>query len=80
MEPDATEFLVKIIKSISMTLLWMLVNMTFGIYFDFGFIHSTISLGNISFYIFFVGSFIALLWYLLSVWNTRYKENNSGKV
>jgi hypothetical protein len=68
MEPDAREFLVRITKSISMVVLWMLVNMTFGVFFDFAFIHSSITLGNITFYIFFLGSLSALVWYLLKVW------------
>jgi hypothetical protein len=68
MEPDASAFLVRIIKSISMTILWMLVNMTFGVFFDYGFVHSSLTLGNIIFYIFFVGSFAGLIWYLLKVW------------
>lgn len=68
MEPDAREFLVRITKSISMVILWMLVNMTFGVFFDFAFIHSSIGIGNIIFYTFFLGSLGALIWYLLKVW------------
>jgi hypothetical protein len=68
MEPDAREFLVRITKSISMTILWMLVNMTFGVFFGFAFIESSFTAGNIIFYIFFLGSLSALIWYLLKVW------------
>jgi len=68
MEPDARALLTKVSKSLSVALLWMLVNMTFGIFFDFGFIHSSISLANILFYIFMLGSLSALIWYLLKLW------------
>ncbi len=68
MEPEVKIFFAKIVKSLSMGLLWMLLNMTFGIFFDFGFVHTSLSLGNVIFYIFLAGSFAALVWYLLRVW------------
>ena len=68
MEPEVRIFLAKIIKSFSMALLWMMTNMTLGIFFDLGFIHSSISLANILFYTFFLGSLTALIWYLLNIW------------
>jgi hypothetical protein len=71
MEPDAREFLARIVKSLSITILWMLVNMTLGIFFDFGFIHSAITLTNIFFYVFLLSTLTALVWYLLKIW----KEN-----
>lgn len=71
MEPEIKAFLVKIIKSLSIAILWMLLNMTLGIFFDFGFIHSSITLANILFYIFLLASLSALIWYLLRIW----KEN-----
>jgi hypothetical protein len=71
MEPEVRAFLVKIVKSLSFALLWMMLNMTFGIFFELGFIHSTITLANILYYVFLLGSFAALLWYLLKIW----KEN-----
>jgi hypothetical protein len=68
MEPEVKAFLVKIIKSLSIAILWMLLNMTLGIFFDFGFIHSSVSLANILFYIFLMTSLSALIWYLLRIW------------
>ena len=71
MEPEVRDFLVKVAKSLSIAVLWMLVNMTLGIFFDLGFIHTTISFANILFYVFFLSSLTALVWYLLKLW----KEN-----
>lgn len=71
MDPDLKIFFSKIIKSLSLGILWMLLNMTFGIFFDFGFIHSGISLANILFYIFLLSTLSALIWYLIRLW----KEN-----
>ncbi len=71
MEPDAREFLAKLVRSISIVVLWMMINMTFGIFFDFAFIHSSISLGNILYYIFFLASLSGLIWYLLKMWKPQ---------
>ncbi|MCE3283366.1 MAG: hypothetical protein K0Q66_2103 [Chitinophagaceae bacterium] len=68
MEPEVKAFLLRIVKSLSFAILWMMLNMTFGIFFDLGYIHSTITIGNILYYIFLVGSFSVLLWYLLKLW------------
>jgi hypothetical protein len=68
MEPELKIFFSKIIKSLSMAVLWMLINMTLGIFFDFGFIHSGISFANILFYIFLLTTLYGLISYLLKVW------------
>jgi hypothetical protein len=68
MEPEVRAFLARIVRSFSMALLWMIVNMIAGIYFDLGFIHNSISLVNIIYYIFFLSSLYALVWYLLKLW------------
>lgn len=70
MEPDLREFFQRIVKSLSITVLWMLINMTLGIFFDFGFIHQAISVANILFYIFLLGSLYGLIRYLLKLWKT----------
>ena len=71
MEPEAREFLIKIVKSLSIALLWMMTNMILGVFFDLGFVHSSITVFNIVFYVFFLSTLVALVWYLLKLW----KEN-----
>lgn len=71
MEPDARALLLKVAKSLSIAALFLLSNMTLGIFFDLGFIHSTINIGNILFYVFLLATLTALIWYLLKLW----KEN-----
>jgi len=68
MEPELRAFFGRIVKSLSITVLWMLINMTFGIFLDFGFIHSTITIANILFYIFLLTTLFALIRYLLKLW------------
>lgn len=68
MEPDVKAFLLVIVQSISMAMLWLLLNMTFGIYFNYAFFDNGFSLGNVIYYIFLVGSFIFLFIYLKRKW------------
>jgi hypothetical protein len=49
-------------------MLWLLLNMTFGIYFNYAFFDTGFSLGNLLYYIFLVASFIFLLIYLKRKW------------
>jgi len=71
MEPDMIEFLLRIVKTISMGLLWMLVNMSLGIYFGFGFFDNKPSLINYSYYIFFLLSLVLLILYLRKKWKGK---------
>ena len=68
MEPDVKAFLVLIIQTLSMGMLWLLVNMTAGIYFDLGFFEGSPSIWNILYYIFFLGSLALLIMYLRKKW------------
>lgn len=68
MEPEVKAFLLLIIQSLSMALLWMMVNMTAGIYFNLAFVDEHVTLWNILYYIFFLTTFIFLLLYLKKKW------------
>jgi len=68
MEPDVKAFLLLIIQTLSMGLLWLLVNMTAGIYFDLGFFEGNPSIWNILYYIFLLGSLALLIMYLRKKW------------
>ena len=51
MEEETRSFLVLIANTISWVLLWMMVNVFFGIYLGFGFFENQPSLFNILYYI-----------------------------
>ena len=68
MEPDARNFLVKILTSISVGLLWLLVNSTIGIGLNYAFFENTPSLTNWIFYAWLVGSLIWLIFYFRRKW------------
>ncbi|MGN6617262.1 MAG: hypothetical protein ACTHJ5_08780 [Ilyomonas sp.] len=68
MEPEVVAFLKRIAFTIFLIIAWLLINSTFGIMFNLAFPVERIRIGNIIFYIWFAGSFIFLLRYLLRLW------------
>ena len=68
MEPEVAAFLKRISTSIFVGILWMVINSTFGIMYDFAFVHDKITLGNILFYIWFIVSLPLLLWFYIRLW------------
>jgi hypothetical protein len=68
MEPEVKAFLALIINSLAMALLWMMVNMTAGVYYNLAFFEEQISIWNILYYIFFLTTFVLLVVYLRKKW------------
>jgi len=68
MEPEVREFLKRIVLSLSVGIFWMAINSTLGIMYDFAFVHESVSLSNIIFYIWFLASLALLLWYFVRLW------------
>ncbi len=68
MEPEVKEFLVRIMQSISMGLVWLLLNMSIGIYYGFAFFEGSPTLGNIIYYFGFLISLAMLIAYLRKKW------------
>ena len=69
MEPEVRDFLVRVASSLSMGLLWLLVNCTVGIYFNYAFFDHSPSLGNYIFYAWFLISLTFLVIYYKRKWN-----------
>jgi|688.fasta_scaffold1483692_2 hypothetical protein len=68
MEPEVKAFLLRIINSLSMVLLWMMLNMTAGIFYGLAFFEESPSVANILYWCFCLISFVALLAYLRNKW------------
>ncbi|MEP6950716.1 MAG: hypothetical protein ABI863_15630 [Ginsengibacter sp.] len=68
MEPDIKNFLSKVLSSFSISLLWLLINSTVGIAFNYGFFENKPSLGNYIFYGWFLVSLYFLIVYLIKKW------------
>lgn len=69
MEPGIRKYLIRIVNTLSLGLLWLALNSTAGIMYDQAFVHEKITLGNILFYIWFVSSLTAYLWYVIRLWS-----------
>ena len=68
MEQEIKEFLLKIVQSISMGMVWLLVNMSIGIYYGFAFFEDRPTLGNYIYYLAFLASLVLLILYLRKKW------------
>ncbi len=68
MEDETREFLVLIMNTISWVLLWMMLNVLIGIYFELGFFETVPTWKNILYYSFLLLSAIFLIKYLKSKW------------
>lgn len=71
MEPDAQEFLKRIVQTVSMGILFLLLHMTFGLYLNWAFFEGTPRIGNIIYYIVFLSSLAALIYYYLRLWKGK---------
>lgn len=69
MEPGVREYLLRIVNTLSVGLVWLAINSTMGIMYDYAFIHDKITLGNILFFVWFVISLTAFLWWVIRLWS-----------
>jgi ABC-type glycerol-3-phosphate transport system permease component len=67
-EDDTRNFLVKILNTIAMVLIWMILNVFFGIYKDYGFFEYHLNWTNYLFYFFSITSLGLLIFYLRRKW------------
>jgi len=72
MEPDVQDFLKKIVASLFAGLIWLIVNMTLGIYFGLFFIEDGWHAGNIICYIFAALTLVLLLRWQRRVWKKKF--------
>jgi ABC-type glycerol-3-phosphate transport system permease component len=68
MEDDTREFLVRIVNTISIVLLWMMTCVFFGIFLGYGFFEDFPDWKNIVFYISFLVSLFFLIRHLMRKW------------
>jgi len=68
MEPDIKKFLTKIIATISMILLWMLINSSIGIGMNYAFFDDKPKIGNYIFYAWLIISLFLLIIYVKNKW------------
>lgn len=68
MEPEVKNFLSRIATSLSVGLLWMLVNSTIGIGLNFAFFEDKPTIGNYIFYSWFLLSLFLLIIFYRKKW------------
>jgi hypothetical protein len=72
MEPEVKEFLKKIVSTVFTGIFWLMLNMTFGIYFGLLFIEDRIRIGNIIFYVFLLSSLFLLIRFYYRTWKDKF--------
>ena len=68
MEDETREFLVRILNTVALVLLWMMINVFIGIYKGFAFFEEKPGWINYIYYIFFIASLIFLIIHLKRKW------------
>lgn len=68
MEDETREFLVRILNTVSIVLLWMLLHVFFGIYKGYAFFEDRPDWTNYLYYILLVASFVILVIHLKRKW------------
>ena len=67
-DPDVKEFLLKILNSISLVLIWMIACATAGIYFELGYSNGKPVIYTIIFYVLMAATLFLLLYKLYKTW------------
>lgn len=75
MEPNFIHYLKQIIKTLLVFLVWMTVNIKFGILDNHAFFNDKIQMNNIIFYAWLLISSIIVVVYLIKLWSEKYKQN-----
>ncbi len=68
MEDETRLFLIKILQTISIILLWMMANVFFGLYKQFGYFDTAPTLKNYIFYLLSLSSLIGVVIHLKRKW------------
>jgi hypothetical protein len=69
LEPGVRTYLLRIVNTLSVGLLWLAINSTAGIMYDHAFVHEHISRGNIIFYCWFLISGTTFFWWIIRLWS-----------
>ncbi len=70
MEPEIKRFLWKIVKGISITLLWLLMNILLGLWLEWAFFYGRLNIFNILYYLWVLISLPALIYYVIRLWKS----------
>jgi hypothetical protein len=71
MEPEAQDFLKRIVQTVSVGMLFLLLHMTFGLYLNWGFFEGSPTIGNIIYYIVLLASLAGLIYFYYRLWKGK---------
>lgn len=71
MEPEAQDFLKRIVQTVSVGMLFLLLHMTFGLYLNWGFFEGSPTIGNFIYYIVFLASLAGLIYFYYRLWKGK---------
>lgn len=71
MEPEAQDFLKRIVQTVSVGILFLLLHMTFGLYLNWAFFEGTPTIGNIIYYLVFIASLTGLIYFYYKLWKGK---------
>lgn len=70
-EPETRDFLKRIIQTISVGMLFLLLHMTFGLYFNWAFFEGSPRTGNIIYYTILLLSLTGLIYFYYRLWKGK---------
>lgn len=76
MEPGIREFFKRIVTTLSLLILWMMINLTLGIKYGYAFFETKVHWYNIIFYVWFTASMVALFWICIRIWKKPIENLN----
>jgi ammonia channel protein AmtB len=68
MDPEMAKYFKKILNSFSMALIWMMSASIAGFYFGLALYKDTLQWYNVVYYVCFLLSLVAILWYYYKLW------------
>jgi hypothetical protein len=71
-EPEVRDYLRRIVLSFVLGLIWLVLNMTLGIYLGWMFFFDRPTAGNFIFYIFMFSTLVLYCWFLRRTWTKRF--------
>jgi NADH:ubiquinone oxidoreductase subunit 3 (subunit A) len=67
-EPDIRDYLRKVLKTVSVGLVFLLFHMTVGIFLNWAFFEGSMGIGNMVYYLVLVTTLAGMINYLIRVW------------
>lgn len=70
-EPDIRDYLRKVLKTVSVGLVFLLFHMTVGIFLNWAFFEGSMGIGNMVYYLVLVTTLAGMINYLMRVWKKQ---------